>query len=57
VRWVLAGLGIIPQACPEKWQSLKSPFEKGGFRGISSDAIIPPDPPLEKGGKIGKVLI
>jgi hypothetical protein len=29
---------------------IKSPFEKGGFRGISSGYQIPPNPPLEKGG-------
>src|SRR4030042_1340377 len=30
----------------------KSPFCKGGFRGIFKDLPkIPPDPPLEKGGK------
>jgi len=31
-------------------ESLKSPFEKGGFRGISGGDKIPPIPPLEKGG-------
>jgi len=30
---------------------LKSPFEKGGFRGISGGYKIPPNPPLGKGGK------
>jgi hypothetical protein len=29
---------------------IKSPFEKGGFRGISIGYKIPPSPPLEKGG-------
>ena len=29
---------------------LKSPFGKGGFRGISSSYKIPPNLPLEKGG-------
>jgi hypothetical protein len=29
---------------------LKSPFEKGGFRGISSAYKIPPNPPFSKGG-------
>jgi hypothetical protein len=32
------------------WQ-VKSPFEKGGFRGISSSYKNPPCPPLIKGGK------
>jgi hypothetical protein len=31
---------------------LKSPFAKGGFRGISRGYKIPPNPPLKKGGKI-----
>ena len=30
---------------------LKSPFEKGGFRGISSGYKIPPNFPLRKGGE------
>jgi hypothetical protein len=29
---------------------LKSPFEKGGFRGISGAYKIPPTPPFSKGG-------
>jgi hypothetical protein len=29
---------------------LKSPFEKGGFRGIYRGLQNPPSPPLEKGG-------
>jgi hypothetical protein len=28
----------------------KSPFEKGGFRGISKAYKIPPTPPFTKGG-------
>jgi hypothetical protein len=31
-------------------ECLKSPFGKGGFKGISDSYIIPPHPPLEKGG-------
>jgi hypothetical protein len=31
-------------------RSLKSPFGKGGFRGISAADKIPPNPPLAKGG-------
>jgi hypothetical protein len=34
----------------EDQEYIKSPFEKGGFRGISDSCIIPPDPPLKKGG-------
>jgi hypothetical protein len=30
----------------------KSPFFKGGFRGIIKHLLNPPYPPLEKGGKI-----
>jgi hypothetical protein len=29
---------------------LKSPFEKGGLRGISGAYKIPPNPPFSKGG-------
>jgi len=32
-------------------EQLKSPFEKGGFRGISNGYKIPPNPPLRKGGE------
>jgi hypothetical protein len=31
---------------------LKSPFSKGGFRGIIKRLSNPPSPPLKKGGKI-----
>ena len=31
---------------------VKSPFEKGGFRGFQAVIKIPPYPPLAKGGKI-----
>jgi hypothetical protein len=31
---------------------LKSPFSKGGFRGIIRWLYNPPCPPLKKGGKI-----
>ncbi len=33
-------------------QRIKSPFFKGGFRGIIKGYYNPPCPPLEKGGKI-----
>ncbi len=36
--------------------SLKSPFPKGGFRGIIKGFIIPPDPSLKKGGIKTKAL-
>jgi len=31
----------------------KSPFAKGGFRGILIGYINPPSPPLRKGGDLG----
>jgi hypothetical protein len=34
----------------ESQGNLKSPFEKGGFRGISGAYKIPPNPPFSKGG-------
>jgi len=34
----------------EKQRFLKSPLEKGGFRGISNAYQIPPNPPFSKGG-------
>ena len=35
---------------------LESPFEKGGFRGISSPAQIPPYHPFTKGGELPKMV-
>jgi hypothetical protein len=40
----------------ENQEQLKSPFEKGGFRGISASYKIPPTPPLEKGGNKNGLL-
>jgi hypothetical protein len=39
---------ILPRVCQG---FLKSPFEKGGFRGILKSYKNPPRPSLEKGGK------
>jgi hypothetical protein len=41
---------MVMQSFLKDQKCLKSPFEKGGFRGISDSYIIPPHPPLEKGG-------
>ena len=41
----------ILEALENQERVLKSPFSKGGFRGIIKDLfVIPPDPPLKKGG-------
>jgi hypothetical protein len=41
---------MVMQSIFKDQESLKSPFGKGGFRGISVSYKIPPTPPLEKGG-------
>jgi hypothetical protein len=41
---------MVIQSILKDQESLKSPFGKGGFSGISDSYIIPPHPPLEKGG-------
>jgi hypothetical protein len=41
---------MVNQSIFKDQKCLKSPFEKGGFRGISNSYKIPPTPPLEKGG-------
>jgi hypothetical protein len=41
---------MVIQSIRKAQERIKSPFGKGGFRGISGSYKIPPDPPLEKGG-------
>jgi hypothetical protein len=41
---------MVMQSILTDQKCLKSPFGKGGFRGISGSYKIPPHPPLEKGG-------
>jgi hypothetical protein len=41
---------MVIQSILKDQECLKSPFGKGGFRGISVIYKIPPYPPLEKGG-------
>jgi hypothetical protein len=41
---------MVKQSILKDQKCLKSPFEKGGFRGISNSYKLPPNPPLEKGG-------
>jgi hypothetical protein len=43
-------LQIEIQSRIENQRYSKSPFEKGGFRGISGAEKIPPNPPFSKGG-------
>jgi hypothetical protein len=42
---------MVIQSILQDQECLKSPFGKGGFRGISGSYKIPPTPPLEKGGE------
>jgi hypothetical protein len=50
IRLLKSYLQIEIQSLTENQRYSKSPFEKGGFRGISGALKIPPNPPFSKGG-------